>query len=103
MGVDLHFETPSKMDCTSANVLIKWVRIKVEYDLPDYYLKWTPNGSQVSPVEVDVNVEVGTDDNSSEDENSDNENKDESSDEEDDKDVSQLTEDNEEDDDDEET
>lgn len=56
MGVDLHFETPSKMDCTSANVLIKWVRIKVEYDLPDYYLKWTPNGSQVSPVEVDVNV-----------------------------------------------
>ena len=65
MGVDIHFDAPLDHKCKSGQVLIKWVRIRVNYDLPDYYIAYTPSANIVSnnPLEMDINerynVKVG--------------------------------------------
>lgn len=54
MGIDIHFEDPEKMSANAVGVSLAWVRIKVDYDMPKYYLTYTPNGTEVNPVEIDL-------------------------------------------------
>lgn len=53
-GIDIHFDEVEEMNTSVAHAMVKWVRIRVEYDLPDYYLKYTPTTSKNNPIEVDV-------------------------------------------------
>lgn len=56
MGVDIHFEDPLNRKCEYAHVFVKWVRIRVNYDLPDYYLTYTPsNITSDNPFEMGIN------------------------------------------------
>jgi len=56
MGIDLVFRDPTSMTKQSQSIYMKWARIKISYELPDYYLNWSPsytNGD--SPLEVGLN------------------------------------------------
>lgn len=55
MGVDLHFEEPTKMTSNSQDIAINWVRIKVDYIIEDTYLKCsTEFRDEYSPRTIDV-------------------------------------------------
>lgn len=40
MGVDILWEEPDRFDGTNIAILINWVRIKVDYEMPTTYLRW---------------------------------------------------------------
>ena len=40
MGMDFHFQDPISMNGDVKNIFIDWVRIKVDYELPDTYVKF---------------------------------------------------------------
>ena len=56
MGIDVLWEEPSRFDGTNVAVYINWVRIKVEYEMPQTYLRW---GSDMwdsnNPYELQLN------------------------------------------------
>ena len=55
MGVDIHFEEPTKMTKDTQYIAINWIRIKVDYNLEDPYLICSENFSDESePYPVDV-------------------------------------------------
>ena len=55
MGVDIHFEEPTKMTKDTQYIAINWIRIKVDYTLEDPYLICSENFSDESePYPVDV-------------------------------------------------
>ena len=54
-GVDLHFAEPTKMNADSRNIYINWVRVKVDYELEDLYLKCSKSFvDEEAPVVVDI-------------------------------------------------
>lgn len=54
MGIDLNFQDPSSMTDTPIGVEIRWARIKVDYDLPNYSLTYNKVTDGNNPVELDV-------------------------------------------------
>lgn len=40
MGADIHFKQPTKFDGTNIAIYINWVRIKIDYSMPQTYLRW---------------------------------------------------------------
>lgn len=52
MGVDLVFNEPTSMSADSVGILIKWVRIKVDYEMPLYALTYDIETSKENPYKV---------------------------------------------------
>lgn len=40
MGADIHFKQPTRFDGTNIAIYINWVRIKIDYSMPQTYLRW---------------------------------------------------------------
>lgn len=58
MGIDLHFNDPESMSVTSAGVQLRWVRIIVDYELPNYTLTYLgSSNSGGNPLMVKVREE----------------------------------------------
>ena len=58
MGIDLHFNTPKSMSVTSAGVQLRWVRIIVDYEIPNYTLTYLgSSNSGGNPLMVKVGEE----------------------------------------------
>ena len=60
MGIDLHFEKPSKINHITG-VWIGWVRVKVDYVVPNYRVTYSPSTSVEEPLEMLVNQQYCVD------------------------------------------
>ncbi|MBQ2654081.1 MAG: hypothetical protein IJF83_11035 [Methanobrevibacter sp.] len=53
-GIDIHFDNVDEMNTSVTHVKVKWVRVRVEYDVPEYYLTYSPLTTASNPLEVNV-------------------------------------------------
>lgn len=55
MGIDLHFQTPTSMSSTTGTIYMKYVRIKIHYEVFEPKLTWSPIGTADNPIDCTVN------------------------------------------------